>query len=257
MIKFIIILLAVLISNSHLLFSDCNIVNEFGKFVTAELNSYEGTLYLRTEIKVVDDDFPYVDIIRSNSGYFDYLLTNFSMVYPSENLSEKMDSATIRSQYLEYLRSDTIFTPLMCEFYNKSIVRSHSKDTINLSKLMNIAVKFFTLMDIDANGNFVAKICTGMNALSSTESNRNPHLEAFCFSSIIKDFMEPKANLGSIFENSIRDLYKINWGTDKNEKLLRAEGALFMLMSKNEKFINYLIGEYNTKSEMLPFVLKL
>jgi hypothetical protein len=57
------------------------------------------------------------------------------------------------------------------------------------------------------------------------------------------------------FVNAIKELYKINLGVDKEERLLRARGAVFMYMFHNQKLRDMLLYEYENKKEHLPFVL--
>jgi len=53
-------------------------------------------------------------------------------------------------------------------------------DTISFDKLMNIAVKYFSVTEITKDGYYAGKICTGINAIDNTESKRSPFIEAFC-----------------------------------------------------------------------------
>jgi tricorn protease-like protein len=56
--------------------------------------------------------------------------------------------------------------------------------------------------------------------------------------------------------SGVKDVYKLNLGTDENEKLLRAQGAMYMYMRHNEKLKDLLIGEYMKREQNLTFVLK-
>lgn len=57
------------------------------------------------------------------------------------------------------------------------------------------------------------------------------------------------------FVKAIKELYKVNLGIDRNEKLLRAQGAMFLLMRNNENLRMMLKEEYDQQKEYLPFVL--
>lgn len=55
----------------------------------------------------------------------------------------------------------------------------------------------------------------------------------------------------------MEELYEINLGIENNDRLLRAQGALYMFMRNNEVLKELLLFEYENKKEYLPFVLKL
>jgi hypothetical protein len=57
------------------------------------------------------------------------------------------------------------------------------------------------------------------------------------------------------FVKAIKELYKVNLGIDKNEKLLRAQGAIFLLMRNNENLKKMLKAEYKKQEDYLPFIL--
>jgi len=237
-------------------YSQCNFINDFDKFLQVKIQTYEGESFLYEQIIVNDSSYTYFKNISENSKYIEYLLTNFSEIHTIKNVTENGDTSDFQNKYINKLKKDTIFTRVMCEFYSKSIAKSVPKDTINLNQLMNIAVKYFSIFDIDSN-RYSVKVCTGINQISNTVVVRNPQLEAFCFSSIISEFIDPKINLMNEFSNAIQELYSISFGIDKNENLMRSQGALFILMKNNEVFKNYLINQYKEKAEYLPFVLEL
>ena len=62
-------------------------------------------------------------------------------------------------------------------------------------------------------------------------------------------------NMYNEFVKGIKELYKVNLGTNNEEKLLRAQGAIFLLMRNNEVLKRMLKAEYDNQKEYLPFVL--
>ncbi len=87
------------------------------------------------------------------------------------------------------------------------------------------------------------------------ENERKPFIEAFCFSSILKHYQSEEFSMYDEFVKSIKELYKVNLATDKDEKLLRAQGAMFILMRNNENLKKMLMKEYEKNKEFLPFIL--
>ena len=59
------------------------------------------------------------------------------------------------------------------------------------------------------------------------------------------------------FVNGIKALYTLNLGIDANQRLLRAQGAMFMYMRNNEILKKALLATYRKKKDFLPFVLTL
>ena len=99
-------------------------------------------------------------------------------------------------------------------------------------------------------------MCVGINGIKSTEPKRNPTVEAFCFSSIMMFMDDSTYNIYNEFLDNARLLYKLNLGTEKKEKILRAQGALYMLMFKNEILRKLILDSYEQKKRYMPFVLK-
>ena len=59
------------------------------------------------------------------------------------------------------------------------------------------------------------------------------------------------------FVKGIKELYKINLGIENDDRLLRAQGAMYMFMRNNEILKELLLFEYENKKEYLPFVLNM
>ena len=57
------------------------------------------------------------------------------------------------------------------------------------------------------------------------------------------------------FIKSVNEVAKLNLGLKEDERILRAQGALFMLMSLNPKLREVLQFEYEKQKHMLHFYL--
>jgi hypothetical protein len=145
----------------------------------------------------------------------------------------------------------------MVELVSKSIDKSKAKDSISIDGLLNIAVKYFSISMIDEKGNYVGKVCAGLNGIQSTENIRRPFVEAFCFSSILNHYQSNEYSMYEEFVKAIKELYKVNLGINREEKLLRAQGAMYFLMHNNENLKNMLLKEYENRKEYLPFVINM
>ncbi len=143
----------------------------------------------------------------------------------------------------------------MTEYVTKTVEKRTPKDTVTFDNLLNIAVKYFSIMKLTDEGHYVGKVCVGLNDIKKTENERKPFIEAFCFSSILKHYQSEEFSMYDEFVKSIKELYKVNLGIDKDEKLLRAQGAMFILMRNNENLKKMLMKEYEKNKEFLPFIL--
>lgn len=57
------------------------------------------------------------------------------------------------------------------------------------------------------------------------------------------------------FVAAIKELYRQDLGVDRDERLLRAQGAMFSLMRNNAQLRVMLISEYEKRKDYLPFVI--
>jgi hypothetical protein len=187
--------------------------------------------------------------------FIDYILTNFSSNENYQNLLELTDSIAIRNKYFKDLRKDSLFNSVMTDLVSKTIDRKIPKDTISMDKLLNVAVKYFSIMRLTDEGHYVGKVCVGLNDIKKTESERKPFIEAFSFSSILKHYQSEEYSMNDEFVKAIKELYKVNLGIDKNEQLLRAQGAMFLIMRNNENLKKMLKSEYEKQKDYLPFIL--
>ena len=233
----------------------CDIINNYGNFISIQKISYDDEEYVFNQvIETVNQDC-YTNLINNNIDFINYLMTNFSSPPNETELLKITDSLKLQNKYISDLQKDSAFNSIMLELVSKSIDKSKPKDSISMDKLLNIAVKYFSIFQIDDNDNYVGKVCAGLNGIESTEILRKPFVEAFCFSSILNHYQSDEYSMHEEFVKAIQELYKVNLGIDKQEKLLRSQGAIFLLMRNNENLKNMLLSEYEKKKEYLPFIL--
>lgn len=233
----------------------CAIQNHYEDFISIQKATYNESSYLIKRTVESPKERCFSPLINSNTVFIDYLLTNFSSNANSEKLLQLQDSAALATAYFRDLRADSAFNSLMSELVDKTITGKTAKDTLSIDALLNIAVKYFSILKLTGEGAYVGKVCVGLNDIKKTESQRKPFVEAFCFSSILKHYRGEEFNLHAAFVQAIKELYKVNLGIDKAERLLRAQGAMFLLMRNNERLQKMLKVEYEAQKAYLPFVL--
>jgi len=236
--------------------TECKMQNFYGDFLKAEKLKHGEMEYIIKSVNPVITGSCIENLVNNNIQYIDYLLTHFSDGKMYSELVSIEDSVEMQIKFSEKLANDSLFNALMTEFADKTINKKLEKDSIDIDYLINLAVKYFAILSINKDGHFSTRICTGFNLIKETEPERNPLVEAFVFSSVFKNLNSEKYNLYVDFVGFVRNIYKLNLGTANNERLLRAQGALFMAMRENSKLREMLIDEYNNKKEFLPFELE-
>jgi len=215
---------------------------------------YEDKLYKIRDCKTIEKK-TCVPRILNNTMYIGYLLEAFSTEPDYKEYEMISDSSILQNSYINSLKDDTTFYSVMKDLYSKTIEKSKPKDTVSMQKLLDIAVKFFAIYKLSNEGDYVGKICGGINFIGKTEKIRMPQVEAFCFSSIYNNYENGEYNMQEEFLKTAKELYNINLGIENNERLLRAQGAMFFLMKENENLKKMLILEYEKIKDDLPFVL--
>ena len=236
--------------------STCNFIDHYESFIKIEKVQNENKEYLIKKIVELRDNTCLTNLVNNNINYLDYLLANFSSNSNNHHLMTIQDSLKLQKTFILLLKSDTLFNTVISDLVSKTKDKSVPKDTISLDKLLNIAVKYFSIDGIDEKGKYSGRICAGLNGIQKTEKDRHAQLEAFCFSSIMLNIQGKRFSMLKEFTKSMKELYKLNLGIDNDENLLRAQGAMFIMMRNNENLKNMLIEEYEKKKDYLPFVLK-
>lgn len=233
----------------------CDIKTHYEDFISVQKSIYNEKAYLTKRVIETQKKSCFSDLVNNNPMFIDYLLTNFSSNANYQNLLDLPDSLAIRNRYFNDLKKDSLFNSVMTDLVNKTIDKTTPKDRISMDKLLNVAVKYFSIMRLTDEGHYVGKVCVGLNDIKKTESERKPFIEAFSFSSILKHYQSEEYSMYDEFVKAIKELYKVNLGVDKDEKLLRAQGAMFLLMRNNENLKKMLKNEYEKQKDHLPFVL--
>lgn len=238
--------------------SNCDIEKEYGKIFKIEKKKYGEREYLLKTVNKMATTSCFSDLVNNNGQYIDYLRMHFSGNSNYEKLISISDTVELQNKFIKSLENDSLFNEVMHRLTEKITDKSnYIPDTVNIDELLNIAVKYFSIIKINEDGYYVGKVCAGINGLKQTEKTRKPQIEAFCFTTILNNYQGEQYNMYNEFVKGIKELYKINLGVENEDRLLRAQGAMYMFMRNNEKLKEILLSEYEHKKDYLPFVLKL
>lgn len=246
-----------LIAGSLFSQTDCHIEKEYRKIFKIQKMKYGESEFLMMTVNKLDDNSCFADLVNNNGQYIDYLRTHFSDHSNYEKLMAISDTIELQDEFIKSLENDSVFNSEMNKLTGKiTNASNYIPDTVSMNALLNIAVKYFSIIEINEDGHYAGKVCSGINGLEQTEKERKPHIEAFCFVAIMNNYQGEKFNMYDEFVKGIQELYMINLGIDNEDRLLRAQGAMYMFMRNNEKLRELLLHEYENKKEYLPFVLR-
>ena len=240
--------------------ANCDITQYYDDFIKVAKNEWEGKTYL--DFKVLDslETKKCYNKLLTNSWYIEYLMLNFSSNRETHKyLHEIKDTASIEYMQkilIQRLQQDTKFNTVMMDFVDKTINEKTLKDTITVKFLMNIASKYFKVVGFnEENNRYLVKFCVGIHGIEDTELKRNPFVEAFAWAYTANKFGSPE--IVKIRQDMHQELNSINLGIGVNneEGILRAQGALYYIMSKNKDYEKFLLEEYQANKDILPFVI--
>jgi hypothetical protein len=238
--------------------AQCDLTKEYDSiFEIKRMTSGEKQYLIPGVKKIIDTTKCYSTFLTNNHQYLNYLRLHFSEKIDYDTLNKIEDSASLQSEYIAALRRDTAFNRILQKLSaTLEHEQDYAPDTVSINSILDIAVKFFSISKITDKGYYAAKVCVGINGIKETIADRQPYAEAFCFQAIINDMMTGESSTYQDFIQNIKSLYDFNLGTDKEDQLLRAQGALFVLMSQSASLQTLLLNEYEEKKDFLPFIIQ-
>ena len=249
---FLMLLLCSLTSFSQ---NDKTIIDEFESIFSIEKIGRGERSFLIKNVNVIDSSSIYSDLINNNIQHINFLLTHYSDLTKNKELLAITDSVKLQTTFIENLKSDSTFKQVISELSESTFQKDFIPDTISMDEILDISVKYFSIIKITEEGYYLGKVCTGVNGISQTREIRKPHPEAFCFAAIITNYEGEKYNMYNEFVAGIKELYKLNLGINEEEKLLRAQGAMYMFMRSNKNLKEMIRSEYLKKKNYLPFII--
>ncbi|MDI6403018.1 hypothetical protein QLX67_13510, partial [Balneolaceae bacterium ANBcel3] len=233
--------------------TECLITDYYGDFLNVEIVNHNEQEFIHKSVIQVETESCVKDLVNNNTMYFDYLLAHFITRENYSDLVSMEDPVEIQSEFQNHLKNEHHFNSIMTELADKTINNKLEKDSVRIDYVLNVALKYFAITNILEDGQFMLRVCIGANLIRATEPEINPHIEAFTYSAVMKNFLDGSYNLREDLGSSLRNLYTLNLGTEPNDILLRAQGALFMAMRENSRLKELLIDEYSANKEFLPF----
>jgi hypothetical protein len=234
---------------------DHSVKEYYDEIFEVSKQNYQGRSILSSSVKELPQEHPLAKIVNKNKIYLQYWLVNYIDREKFHSLSSIEEEEELEQGFQTFLKNDSLFNPLMIRLSEKAVNPKFVADTVSVDEVLNVAVKYFNILGITEGGHYKGKVCSGLNGISETLPERKPHLEAFCFSAILRNLKGEEYNMYNEFVAAIRELYKQDLGIDKDARLLRAQGAMFSLMRNNEQLKKMLLSDYESRKDVLPFVI--
>ena len=235
---------------------DCRLTGHYEAFIRMEKRPSDRGAYLLDRVVQTDTGHCFAALVNGSPRFLEYLMTHCTAPQDKDALLGQPDSAALQHAYIEALGRDTGFRAVMERLAAQALNQTRPRDTVTTQELLNIAVKFFSIPRINEKGHYTGQVCTGINGLESTEAKRRPFLEAFCFATILNHYRSDQYDLYGAFAASFKRLYQVHLGLDEEERRLRAQGAMYLLMYDHPELKQALQYEYRRQQDTLPFVWK-
>ena len=233
--RFVLVLIVGFITMNSFSQTTCVIEKAYEKIFKIQKKESREREYLIKTVNKMDANSCFSDLVNHNGEYIDYLRVHFSDNSNYKDLMSINDTVKLQHEFIKSLEKDSAFNHEMRKLTEKITNKlNYVPDTVSMNELINIAVKYFSIVRINKNGDYVGKVCVGVNGLIQTEKERFPQVEAFCFSTILNNYKGEQFNMYNEFVRGIKELYKMNLGLENEDRLLRAQGAMYMFMRNNE-----------------------
>jgi len=230
---------------------------EFDNIFFIEKKKHEDREYLNFGVKDnLESNYSYYELMNFDPLFYLYFINHFHEI-DYEKLLAIDDSVELHKEFVFDLKSDTQFVSIIngmaAQYYNPE---SFNYDSVSMDEVLNIAVKFFHILGINEEGHYLGKMCTGFNNIEETEEQRQPYIEAFSLRAIFDHLGDEEDNIYAEFIDGLKALYTINMGIDTEDRLLRAQGAMYMYMMQSETLKAVITNSYNEKKNYMPFVIE-
>lgn len=233
----------------------CNIIDNYADFIHVKRYDDGKRKFISKNVIKSQKDACYSTLINDNTMFIYYILSGFSSEENNATLLEITDEKEFQDTYFLDLSKDDKFNSIMNELVSKTLTNTQPKDSVTMDALLNVAVKYFSIVRIMDDGKYIGKVAVGLNDIKKTLNQRKPFLEAFAWAAILANKENNNFQLDNEFKTAINEIEKIELGISQDDRLLRAQGAMYMMMYNNPQLRNVLRTEYENHQAYLPFVL--
>lgn len=233
----------------------CDITGHYADFILVKRHDDGRRKFISQSVIKPQRDGCYSALVNDNTMFVYYLLSSFSFDGNNAKLLDIIDEKQMIDTYFADLKQDVGFNQIMSDFVHKTVDKSLPKDTITMDALLNVAVKYFSVVRVTDEGRYAGKVAVGLNDIKKTLTKRSPFLEAFAWTAILSNTDGTVYHLDDDYKAALKQIGKIELGINPDDRLLRAQGAMYVLMYNNPNLRAVLRTEFATHQAYLPFVL--
>lgn len=199
-----------------------------------------------------------IENILDDKAYISYIFSHFrdENIKMLEPLADETKKEIAFKNYRERLKNDSLFVNTLQKISNNSFKTFEEKPVYSFDDVLDIATKFIKITKLNEDENYVLKICSGVSDIEDTFVKRHAGIEAFCFVTIFNSYVNGDGVLKNEIYKEFKKIVPLSMGNDKRDRVLRAQGALTVLISQNYKFIQIIKDGYEANKILLPFRIK-
>ncbi len=204
---------------------------------------------------------------QQNKLILDYLLQN-QLALNSDSLMKFVETENKLKEYFSSsIEKDTAFINTVTTLISKYLLKQNisiagyidsSEYEISIDRIASLAARFFYPNKlVNDNKAISMKLCVVALSFSDYEGNRNFVEEAFAYSVVMSSAQSNEQELVKEYKKIAKDVLHMNFSNNNDIKLNRIQGAIWALLSKNEKLLKQIQNKYNEHKNILPFTLVL
>ena len=184
--------------------AQCSFENDYSKLLVASsFENAEGKRMLIKRVSKVDESLCYAEAVNGMPDFFDYLKTHFSDHALYQQLDLKQDSVKLNEEFNMLVNNDKDLGSKLQEYALKTYGQLPKEEYL-FEELTDVGIKFFSIKAINESGQYLGKVCVGINLIEATMEPRKVFLEAFAFSAIMADLKSSSPTLLAEFKNEMR-----------------------------------------------------
>jgi hypothetical protein len=202
--------------------------------------------------------------IADNYLYLDYFIIDLFTAFLKNQNKSREDPDAFKQEFYKYVIENKEFLFPFVEIFGLFLEsKNHGltgfdgqpkKKVFTLTQLKAIAIRNIFPYKMTKSGNPAVKICVAGEGYKDFP-DRNKQLEAFSFESVMNGI--EKTELYNRIQALSNDIGKLNFSTDNEAAIKRAQGAIWWSFFQDKEFEKILLDSYNKKKGYLPFVIKI
>lgn len=233
--------------------------SKYGSVILAtKKDGFNGSIYLEKKVNIPTEDEVLKGFAEQYQGYIGMMKDEYITVNSDEFKLVK-DSVKLQKKFGEKLQEDPLFNqyflPLIATYYQSQGYTitgyNFEKPTYTFEQMVNVMVKYYEVTGVDSRGNFITRLGVSDNGLVNTVEGRRPLIESYCLYIIRQN----KYKAYRALENAKKVVAKLELGLRDSDKVKRAEGAIYALLSQDEGLRTLLKEDYEKNAKGLPFVI--